>query len=512
MKMLKGMLGILRRGPLVYPFLFALYPILFLWSNNIDELSFSSSRADLLLPMAISVIFTLILLAVSWAILRNWRSAGLFVAFILLLFFSYGHVLELLSGQGNPEIAKNRYLVIIWPVIFVAGGLLLLRYRTKLRTLTNPLNVMALTLIMFTLPNIISYSPPSAALSLETDVKRGPAAESNPIDAGTLPDIYYITAEGYAGARNLERYLNYDNTPFIDYLKSRSFFVASESNANYGVTRLSLSSAVNMEYHGTEVEKEANYYRRRLQNNKAMRFAREHGYRVLYLSDKWPAGRKDLGDTYFGCGARRLSIHTEGFTDVLLHTTALQPILTKFHILEPGQKAERVCQFFQLAKSKDIAGPKVVVTHLSVPGFPFLLGPDGEPVAGSASSAKPESYLNQVVWTNKMLEWLIDRLLSDPDYSPVIIIQGDHGEAWLDLDLDEEEQLRRTFGIMNAYHLPDGGNRLLYPSISPVNTFRIIFNYYLGADFALLEDRSYLESGKRDFVEVTDAVSQLTKD
>ena len=45
---------------------------------------------------------------------------------------------------------------------------------------------------------------------------------------------------------------------------------------------------------------------------------------------------------------------------------------------------------------------------------------------------------------------------------------------------------------MNAYHLPDGGNALLYPSITPINTFRVIFNHYLGADFELLEDSSYI--------------------
>ena len=32
---------------------------------------------------------------------------------------------------------------------------------------------------------------------------------------------------------------------------------------------------------------------------------------------------------------------------------------------------------------------------------------------------------------------------------------------------------------------------LLYPAISPVNTFRLIFNTYLGADYPLLEDISY---------------------
>lgn len=244
-----------------------------------------------------------------------------------------------------------------------------------------------------------------------------------------------------------------------------------------------------------------------------MRFAREHGYRIVYLAERFPPGSEELGDTYFGCGARRLGVQSEGFADTLLQTTALQPILTRFTILEHGQRDDRLCQFFQIAKAKDIDGPKVVVVHLAVPGFPYVLGRDGEAVSGSAVSAKPDAYLNQLAWTEKMLVWLIDSLLSDRDYSPIIIIQGDHGEGWVDLgrDLTYEEDLLRKFNLMNAYHLPDGGNGILYPSISPVNTFRIIYNYYLEADFELLEDRSYLDVGGPELIDVTDVLSQVAE-
>jgi len=45
---------------------------------------------------------------------------------------------------------------------------------------------------------------------------------------------------------------------------------------------------------------------------------------------------------------------------------------------------------------------------------------------------------------------------------------------------------------LNAYHLPEGVNGAgLYPSISPVNSFWVIFNRYFGQDLELLPDRSY---------------------
>ena len=58
--------------------------------------------------------------------------------------------------------------------------------------------------------------------------------------------------------------------------------------------------------------------------------------------------------------------------------------------------------------------------------------------------------------------------------------------------LSMDDRTRLELGILNAYHLPQGGSDLLYDFITPVNTFRLIFNYYFGADYDLLSDRSYI--------------------
>ena len=74
--------------------------------------------------------------------------------------------------------------------------------------------------------------------------------------------------------------------------------------------------------------------------------------------------------------------------------------------------------------------------------------------------------------------------------------------------LVEEDQFRVTMRIFNAYRLPPDGNKLLYDSITPVNSFRLIFNYYFGTDYELLSDRSYRSGGYEDpyrkFIDVTE--------
>jgi hypothetical protein len=53
--------------------------------------------------------------------------------------------------------------------------------------------------------------------------------------------------------------------------------------------------------------------------------------------------------------------------------------------------------------------------------------------------------------------------------------------------------------ILNAYYLPGGGNQLLHDHITPVNSFRLILNYYFGANYAELENASYFSDYKNPF-------------
>ena len=80
-----------------------------------------------------------------------------------------------------------------------------------------------------------------------------------------------------------------------------------------------------------------------------------------------------------------------------------------------------------------------------------------------------------------MLE-AIDTILANSDTPPIIVIQGDHG-PWL-------QPKAKRMQILNAYYLP-GHNDELYPTITPVNTFRLVFTDYFGGDYPLLDDISY---------------------
>jgi len=53
-------------------------------------------------------------------------------------------------------------------------------------------------------------------------------------------------------------------------------------------------------------------------------------------------------------------------------------------------------------------------------------------------------------------------------------------------------------GILNAVYLPDKKENIFYNGMTPVNTFRILFNEYFGTNFAILPDIIYYQRDERD--------------
>ncbi|MEJ2562143.1 MAG: hypothetical protein P8Z42_05575, partial [Anaerolineales bacterium] len=86
----------------------------------------------------------------------------------------------------------------------------------------------------------------------------------------------------------------------------------------------------------------------------------------------------------------------------------------------------------------------------------------------------------------------VEAILSKPGTPPVIILQADHGpRSLLDWKSPSPQAIHETFSILNAYCFPGKSTDTLYPGISPVNSFRILFNLYFGMDYSLLPDESY---------------------
>jgi len=147
--------------------------------------------------------------------------------------------------------------------------------------------------------------------------------------------------------------------------------------------------------------------------------------------------------------------------------------------------------------------PAFVFAHVLIPHPPFVFGPNGEPVNREKNPTQNEllrlkdrasyrrGYRNQMAYTNKLLIRTIDGIGARSEKPAIIILEGDHGPSLNSTGTVNKRFIREKFGILNAYYLPFGVKNRHYEDVTPVNSFRIIFNRYFGTNFKLLEDRSY---------------------
>ena len=146
----------MKKLPVIYPFLFAVFPILFLFAHNVEEQVLFS---EILAPTAIVLGFTLLLLLLFRLILRDSKKAGIVVSIFLILFFSYGHVYDMIWGQriGIFLIGKHRYLQLTWGMLFTCGAYFIIKTRRDLHNFTKILNIVATFLVVISLINIATF-------------------------------------------------------------------------------------------------------------------------------------------------------------------------------------------------------------------------------------------------------------------------------------------------------------------------------------------------------------------
>ncbi len=477
-----------------YPLVFALYPPLALLLHNISEMRASGGLRSLVICLFGAAVLTG-LLRLPY---RNWHRAAFAAWALLLLFFTYGHVHDSL-GEQFETLTLEPWFWILWSLLAVAGLLWAARRKTRFEKATPALNVIALGLVLFTSAQVTWSTVPRRTLEAPAD-EFAPLQTLQVPEGETPPDIYYIILDSYGRSDLLAQKFDYDNSQFLENLRQMGFYVADCAQSNYNRTDVSLGSSLNLDYlqNLSADYQPPNQGRRTLWdsiNNSAVRYMLEQaGYTSVAFATGFAWSEVDGSDVFLAPHSFGLSMTS--FEALLLRTTPARHLeetgLLNLAELD-GQHYRERTQFI-LDEMDDLArmpGPKFVFIHIIPPHPPFVYGPDGSftdpaPFLNEDQRYTFESYTlgyrNQVEYITGQIETAVRTLLEESSTPPIIILQGDHA-PWLQTG-------NSKFLILDAYHLP-GHTDLLYPTISPVNTFRLIFNAYFGADYGLLPDTSY---------------------
>lgn len=508
----------MRRTQIAHTFLLAAFPILFLYQFNIAEVSFSQVS-----PFLFATLFVaLALFIIMRFLLKDSVKASLAVSVLLVQFFSFGHIAEATKNLKPAGLDNELVLSIIWFIVAVAALTFLAKTKWTLCDVSRILNAIAVTLILVSLFNIGSDAYGTKDFASLSGPTRDIAA-INRLPADTKkPDIYYIILDSYPSEANIKSVYNYDNSSFYDYLEKRGFYVAAQSHSNYTQTYLSLASSLNMEYInflskrlGTQTENKK-VPLEMLKNNKVAQLLKKNGYTFVHVRSSWSAtDYNKYADLQINSG------YGSEFTVIMLQTTGLRLAETWFGVIKDSARSKTLSIFSNVPKIAKLREPTFTFAHIVPPHPPYFFGENGEKVKKSNFELKGkvwserDKYIGQLKFVNKKVKVMIDDIIANSASPPIIIVQGDHGPASL-IYTDEnhgwnnptQKQLKERTKILSAYYLPGKRDVGLYPSITPVNSFRLIFNSYFKTNFKTLPDKTYYSTYQSPYLlkEVTNLV------
>ena len=470
-------------------------------SVNLDEI-FIENSALLFLIIVPSVLVLWYLLNL---LIKDKMKSGLIISLGLVLFFSYGHFFNVLRDVVIEDLAigRHRYLLPSFGIIFAIGVYSILKTKKNFSNFTTIANVIAIVILLVSVSNIFVYALENNQDGYSTVLNnRFNYNEGLPASAlDYTPNVYYIILDEYTSSKVLQDIFDFDNQYFISQLNERGFHVTRNSHSNYYGTVLSLTSSLNMEY--------VNYLTDTVGVNSSSNkilypLYRDNNIMNIFKSFNYTLVNSHPFSDYLTLPGLEICASNPFHNPVLtvfLDTTILHPILETTAGLYYTDYI--LCQFSELSTlHNSTMEPFFAYVHILLPHTPYVFGPSGEIKEIQRYDTKTTQkhkldYIDQVQFTNKKIIETIDKILLESNSPPIIILQGDHGTQTLlkkysnKWDNKNDESVTERMSIFNAYYLPDQNTGLIYDSITPVNSFRLILNTHFNTNYELLEDKSY---------------------
>ncbi len=486
-------------APWLHPLLFAAFPVVFLWSHNVDQ-GVKASQALGALAICVGMALA-IFLCLRLFLHDSSRAAGAASAIVLIL-LTLGRVelrFRVVAGSV-PE-----HLLLLSSLLFTAAAIVAVHKFRPHPTFTRTLNTIAGFLVVLNVAPILLSSPSAAAEDFRYPAVRGLEADAS----GVPRDVYYLIFDRYAGERTLSQLYDFDDSALFDWLSAHGFVMPSDAWANYPQTSHSLGSSLNMNYLDGIAKVEGvgssawSPIVDLLKDSAVARTFQAMGYKYDLIGSWWHGSDFDpRADQNFTYG------RYNEFSGGLLRTTAL-PAIARLLGIGPSvdfdkQGWERVhFQVHALSEVAADAAPTFTFAHFLVPHPPYVFHADGSFVPSDPNRPVEEAYIDQLRYTNRVIEQVVTELQRAPGPAPIIVVQSDEGPHPPSIDQTGEiltmpwskasdVDLERKLRILNAYYLPGNPPIDVPPSITPVNTFRLILDDYFGGTLSLLPDRTYV--------------------
>ncbi|MFZ2152764.1 MAG: hypothetical protein WAV41_01770 [Microgenomates group bacterium] len=491
-------------------FLVTVFPILFFCAHNISELSLVFLRTPLLLSLSISFLLT----AILYYFVHPLSKTVVLSTTIIFIFFSYGHLSQSLTDKlfiplpGGLVIGPDKILLPLIFILFIFFSAKVIKSTQNFSPVINFLNIFLFILCLSPLYTIITIEAhrKNSQLSISSPATLSSSQLSN------LPDVYHIILDGYARNDILSNIYQYDNSAFTSSLKKMGFYVATDARTNYFHTYLSLPSTFNMTFLDKLVDQygpqpvDGSAAKNMMLHNLVSQKFKSYGYQTINFVSDWEGTNENYpADIVYRDGrvfkVFGLSILASETNMVFLRTTLLSPLISE--VWESAIRQKTLSVFEKMPDVAYLDGPKYVLAHIMSPHPPYVFQEDGSPVTDPRLVNADEGierrpfYLDQLKFISRQTIVMIQKIISNSRQPPIIILQSDHGPASIFGSRQDWKShyslaaLNERSGILYAILLPDKNYQHFSPVITPVNTYRILFNQYFGENNTILPNKTY---------------------
>ncbi|HUM24797.1 MAG TPA: hypothetical protein PKN81_01075 [Anaerolineales bacterium] len=489
-----------------YPIVISAYPVLALLSSNAGQVQSNTG----IRPLLVSVAFGGLLFFIVWVILRRQVHRAAFLTTLLLaLFFTYGHA-YIAVDEKWPDAGYAQWLAVVWAILLVLAVFWATRPKWTFVSAAANLNTVALALVIMATAQI-DFSNGMGKVH-RVALEKAPIQEDLTLPENP-PDVYFFLLDSYGRSDLLYAAYGFDNSDFENQLVDRGFYIASCSQSNYVRTEISLGSSLNMAYlQGLDETFTPDSTARRVLWDALKHNAVRYNFETLgYETINFASGFAwlEITDVDHFMSPPPASSGMNEFEGLFLRTT-LARYAQDLGWVDPDylMGVSFRDRFNYIFNSMDeiaaMPQPTFAYMHLISPHPPFVFDPEGNPTYPPdfwndqrmyPADMYQKGYVNQLQYLNKNMLEAVDTILANSDTPPIIIIQSDHG-PWLQ---PKDKRMRNFTAILMPGH-----EDVLYPTITPVNIFRVVFNAYFGGKYDILEDVSYFSPVPKlyDFSEI----------
>jgi Sulfatase len=463
------------------------------WVNNPESPPFLSTALVILALTGVGLLARLGLVKAGW----NSNGATFFVVFVIGVIFNAGPLVYTVPGGR-------------WTLIGCAFLLGAIAYRLRSLQVLQFLVIWGVVALMV-MP-VVAFAETLGSGPMTVTV-----GSANGYHITSRPDVVVVVADAYGSDEVLQEFYGFDNSGFREDLEEIGLTNGTDVRANYPLTGLSVSSALNLDYAVGEQHLSRGdlhlLYDMVGGNNTMARILKDAGYRQTYVESGW-----------FGTRCRsEVDNCIEGpWPDETFYDIARRSVMRGLPGLEDARSFSRgALHAFgwvndEMADYLANGEPDLIYVHLLSPHPPFFLNSSCEArpdmALGGFTTGIPglpeqqaeerrDGYVEQVECVNQVLTSMGQMAVAN---GAVIAMFGDHGpdgsaQLFIDGDQWTDEQLRERFGVMFAGYGPGCD----FTDIgSLVNVSRRIISCLAEEDVPDLPRRAYVRNGSWDMTEV----------